>query len=125
MRGEPFARGVCVGVKEQTSAPARSARGAYLDSDRTPARRLIVKDRYREALLRGRIRFVDLEAVLGEELGNAALERVGRLCTRLELRLAMLEYPLRHGPAAELRWFVAETDALRKVRPDASATTRA
>ena len=76
------------------------------------------KDRYREALQRGRIRFADLEAVLSEELGPAAVERIASLCTRLELRLAMLEYPLRHGPAAELRWFVAETDALKKVRAD-------
>src|SRR5437016_11801118 len=29
------------------------------------------KDRYREALLRGRIRFTELQAVLGEELGSA------------------------------------------------------
>src|SRR5262249_43142212 len=40
------------------------------------------------------------------------------------LRLAMLRYPLRSGPPNELRWFVAETDALNKVRRDAPEGTR-
>src|SRR5207248_3451970 len=50
---------------------------------------------------------------------------VARLVTRLDLRLAMLQYPMRTGPADELQWFVAETNALRRVRPEASAATRA
>jgi hypothetical protein len=83
------------------------------------------KERYREALQRGRIRFEDLRAVLIEELGEAVGDRIAGMCNRLQLRQAMLEYPLRHGPAAELRWFVAETDALKRVRSDVSATTRA
>ena len=37
----------------------------------------------------------------------------------------MLQYPVRGGGEAELRWFVAETDALRRVRPEASAAMRA
>jgi uncharacterized protein YbcC (UPF0753/DUF2309 family) len=82
------------------------------------------KQRYREELARGRIRFDDLRAVLQEDLGARADEKVLRLCTRLELRLAMLQYPLRFGPTSELLWFVAETDALRKVRPDVSAAAR-
>jgi uncharacterized protein YbcC (UPF0753/DUF2309 family) len=80
--------------------------------------------RYREELGRGRIRLADLEAVLREHLGPGADEPVAGLCTRLELRLAMLEYPLRFGPPAELLWFMAETDALRRVRADASAAAR-
>src|SRR5437763_17062374 len=54
------------------------------------------KDRYRAELARGRIRFADLQAVLQEDLGPRAMERVLRLCTRLELWLAMLQYPLRY-----------------------------
>jgi uncharacterized protein len=82
------------------------------------------EDRYREELGRGRIRFADLLAVLQEDLGEQADASILRLGTRLELRLAMLQYPLRFGPTEELRWFMAETDALRRVRPDASAAAR-
>jgi uncharacterized protein YbcC (UPF0753/DUF2309 family) len=91
------------------------------------------KDRYREELGRGRIRFADLQAVLRDDLGARADEKVlgvvGRswqlaATTVFELRLAMLQYPLRFGPTEELLWFVAETDALRRVRPDVSAAVR-
>src|SRR5262245_48872486 len=81
-------------------------------------------DRYREALRKGRIRFADLLAVLEDELGLRAVEGVARLVNRLDLRLAMLQYPLRTGPAHELQWFVAETDALRRVRPEVPASAR-
>ena len=82
------------------------------------------EQRYREALGRGRIRFAGLEAVLNEDLRERASETVAGLCSRRELRLAMLQYPVRTAPSEELRWFVAETDALRKVRPEASAAAR-
>ena len=36
--------------------------------------------------------------------------------TRFALRLAMLQFPLRSGPSAELRWLIADTDALRRFR---------
>jgi uncharacterized protein YbcC (UPF0753/DUF2309 family) len=83
------------------------------------------EDRYREELGRGRIRFSELKGVLREELGERGDQSILRLCTRLELRLAMLHYPLRYGPTEELVWFMAETDALRRVRRDASAAVRA
>jgi uncharacterized protein YbcC (UPF0753/DUF2309 family) len=82
------------------------------------------KQRYREELGRGRIRFTDLQAVLQEDLGPRAEEKILRLCTRLELRLAMLQYPHRFGPTEELLWFIAETDALRRIRSDVSAAVR-
>jgi uncharacterized protein YbcC (UPF0753/DUF2309 family) len=82
------------------------------------------EDRYREELGRGRIRFDSLQAVLQEDLGPQAEEKILRLATRLELRLGMLQYPLRFGPPEELLWFVAETDALRRVRRDVSAAVR-
>ncbi|MCI0458116.1 MAG: Na-translocating system protein MpsB, partial [Gemmataceae bacterium] len=84
----------------------------------------LAEDRYREELGRGRIRFADLHAVLQEDLRARADDRIVRLCTRLELRLAMLQYPLRYGPTEELLWLVAETDALRRVRRDVSAAVR-
>ncbi len=83
------------------------------------------EDRYRDELTRGRIRFAELQAVLQEDLGARADERILRLCSRLDLRLAMLQYPLRYGPTGELLWFVAEKNALRQVRGDASAAARA
>jgi uncharacterized protein YbcC (UPF0753/DUF2309 family) len=84
----------------------------------------MAKRQYREALARGRIQFADLEAVLREDLGPRVDVKVLRSCARLDLRLAMLQYPLRHGPTAELAWFLAETDALRRVRSDVSAAVR-
>src|SRR5436190_10609103 len=82
------------------------------------------KARYRAELARGRIRFADLQAVLQEDLGPPADQKIANLCTRFELRLAMLQYPFRYGPTEELLWFVPETDALRRVRPDVSAAWR-
>lgn len=82
------------------------------------------KDRYRQKLVRGRIRLEDLTAVLREDLGTAADKPIGPLGTRLELRLAMLQHALRIAPLAELRWFVAETDALSRFRAEMPASVR-
>ena len=79
---------------------------------------------YRERLAEGRIRVDDLRTVLQQELGPRGNEQVLSLGTRLDLRMAMLEYPLRIGPAAELRWFIAETDALSRIRREAPAAMR-
>jgi uncharacterized protein YbcC (UPF0753/DUF2309 family) len=84
----------------------------------------LTRSRYREELRQGRIRFADLEAILRENLGEWADEKVLWFCTRLELRLAMLQYPVPFGPTEELLWFVGERDALRKIRADVSAAVR-
>jgi uncharacterized protein YbcC (UPF0753/DUF2309 family) len=84
----------------------------------------LTEDRYRAEWVRGRIRFAELREVLREDLKEAADEKVLDLCTRLELRLAMLQYPLRSGPVEELLWHVAETDALRRVRCEAASAIR-
>lgn len=75
----------------------------------------MTEDYYRAKLEQDRIRPADLEAVLRENLGPSADKSLGELGTRLQLRLAMLQHPLRQGPAEELRWFVAETDALTRM----------
>lgn len=85
----------------------------------------LTEDRYREALNRGRIQFDTLQVVLQRDLGPKGFEPIPCFGTRLELRLSMLEYPLRTGPTQELLWYVAETNALRKVRAEASSATRA
>jgi uncharacterized protein YbcC (UPF0753/DUF2309 family) len=84
----------------------------------------LTEDRYRAALGRGRIRFDELRAVLDDDLGERADDRIACFGTRLELRLAMLQYPLETGPTEELLWFVAERDALRRVRSEVSAAAR-
>lgn len=84
----------------------------------------LTEDRYREELRRGRIRFDKLGRVLAQDLGPRARDAVPCFGTRLELRLAMLQYPLRTGPTPELIWFVAEANALRRVRPEASFAVR-
>jgi uncharacterized protein YbcC (UPF0753/DUF2309 family) len=84
----------------------------------------LTEERFHQELARGRIRVADLEAVLREQLGRAVDERILSFGTRLELRLAMLQYPLRQAPDAELRWYVAETDALKRYRADAPAAVR-
>jgi uncharacterized protein YbcC (UPF0753/DUF2309 family) len=84
----------------------------------------LTRSRYREELRRGRIHFADLEGILRENLGGWADEKVLRFGTRLELRLAMLQYPVPFGPTEELLWFVAERDALRRIRDDVSAAVR-
>ncbi|HEY1786143.1 MAG TPA: putative inorganic carbon transporter subunit DabA, partial [Pirellulales bacterium] len=84
----------------------------------------LTEDRYRDKFVQGRIRRGDLAAVLAKDLEDGATTSINSLCTRLDLRLAMLEFPLRSGPSAELRWFVAETDALTRLRSDAPSGMR-
>ena len=82
------------------------------------------EDDYREMLTRGRIRVEDLEAVLMDDLGDEADRLVASFGTRYALRLAMLQFPLRSGPSAELRWVIAETDALRRFREEVEPDVR-
>jgi uncharacterized protein YbcC (UPF0753/DUF2309 family) len=85
----------------------------------------LTEDRYRDELRKGRIRYAGLQEVLEQDLGARAGEKVPCFGTRLDLRLAMLQYPLRTGPTEELVWYVAETNAMRRVRAEASAAVRA
>ncbi len=79
---------------------------------------------YREKLACNRIRPKDIEAVLIDDLGQRGDELLGFLGTRFHLRMGMLAYPLRAGPATELRWVVAETDALRRFREETPRAVR-
>ena len=78
------------------------------------------EDRYRRELASGRIKEEDLTTVLEHDLGDQADDLIGLLGTRFHLRLAMLKHSLRTAPSPELRWVVAETDALRTYRSDVS-----
>jgi len=79
---------------------------------------------YRKLLESERITPADLRETLLLDLGEYADAFVGRLGTRYHLRLAMLQYPLLTASSAELRWFVAETNASRRFRPETPATVR-
>jgi uncharacterized protein YbcC (UPF0753/DUF2309 family) len=85
----------------------------------------LTEEQYRQEFERGRIRVADLEAVLLEDLDEDADRLVALFGTRYALRLAMLRHPLRTGPSAELRWVIAETDALRRFREDVERSERA
>lgn len=83
------------------------------------------EDRYRHELARGRILPHDLAAILIEDLGDDADVLIGCLGTRYQLRLAMLQYPLRTGTDSEMRWFIAETNALWRFKDEVRAELQA
>jgi uncharacterized protein YbcC (UPF0753/DUF2309 family) len=83
------------------------------------------EDSYRDKLRTGRIRCAELQDVVEHDLGEKARESVPCGGTRLELRMAMLQYPLRTGPTDELLWYVADANALRRVRQEASSAAHA
>jgi uncharacterized protein YbcC (UPF0753/DUF2309 family) len=96
-------------------------RGAYLFG----CQPYLSEDRYRQELMRGRIRFGELKETLEQDLEDRAAEKIPCFGTRRDLRLAMLQNPLRSGPTDELIWHVAEANALRRIRQEVSATDRA
>ena len=87
-------------------------------------RPFLPKDVYREKLATGRIVLDDLKSMLRAELGDAADTPVAPSGTRFDVRLAMLQYQLRSAPAEELRWFIAETEALSCFSDDTPASVR-
>ncbi|QDV24507.1 DUF2309 domain-containing protein [Aureliella helgolandensis] len=76
------------------------------------------KQRFRELFREGRIAESDLRTVLHEDLGDEECVPVAGLGSRYDLRLAMLLHPMRTAPEDELRWAIAETDALTRFRDD-------
>lgn len=82
------------------------------------------EERYRDLLRRGRIQLDDLLAVLRDDLGGHTEQPVASLTNRFELRLAMLKDRQHAAPHAELQWFMAESSALEKLRPEASEKVR-
>ncbi len=79
----------------------------------------LTEDIFRDKLAQDRIHLDDLALALRRDLKEDADVVIGSVVTRHQLRLAMLQYPLRTGPTEELQWFVAETDALTKLRAEA------
>src|SRR5690606_17841302 len=72
--------------------------------------------RYHQEVQSGRIALADVGSVLHEQSNGHSIEIAGGLTTRHQIRLAMLRHRLQLVPDRELRWFVAETDALTRLR---------
>ncbi|MCA8990469.1 MAG: DUF2309 domain-containing protein [Planctomycetaceae bacterium] len=79
---------------------------------------------YRRLYAKGRITDEDLEAVVMADLGQRGLKVINGLGMIAELRFAMLRHPIHVGPDAELRWVVAETDALERFRDQTTRINR-
>ncbi len=86
----------------------------------------LAEERYREALANGRVRERDVRAVLAEAIGAGGEVELGPgLPTRLLLRERLLLHGVRRSAGHELDWILAETDVLRRLRPDLAGDLRA
>lgn len=92
--------------------------------DRYHAEPYLSEQEYRRLYAAGRIVDRDLEAVIRDDLGEQGTEEISGLATRTEIQLAMLRHAIQIGPDAELRWIVAETDALEKFRKQTTQLNR-
>ncbi|QDU44265.1 hypothetical protein Mal52_27440 [Symmachiella dynata] len=72
----------------------------------------------------GRITDQDLEFAILDDLGEKRNDEINGLGTRAEIRFAMLRHTIQVGPDAELRWIVAETDALDRFREKTTQINR-
>ena len=81
------------------------------------------EDRFRIELQAGRIRLEDLEQVLLDDLDEESDRLVASFGTRYQLRLAMMQYPLRSLPSRELTWLIAEGGALKDFIPEVDVQT--
>ncbi|MBY0588653.1 DUF2309 domain-containing protein [bacterium] len=79
---------------------------------------------YWEMLARGRIRESDIDEVLRNDLGPAGEDLVAGLSPRRAIRMAMLATPLREALPSELRWYVADTEALTHFVPESTSIVK-
>jgi len=79
---------------------------------------------YRAKLAQGRILPDDVVSVLRKDLLGWGDDPILRFGTRLELRQTMMTHRLQTAPPAELRWFIAETEALERFRDDVPVAAR-
>ena len=85
----------------------------------------LAEERYREAIASGRVRGRDVRAVLADARGAGRGAPLGPgLPTRFELRLRLLLHGVRRPAGVELDWTLAETNALRRLRPDLASEAR-
>jgi uncharacterized protein YbcC (UPF0753/DUF2309 family) len=85
----------------------------------------LAEERYREAIAAGRVQERDVRAVLEEALGASGSAPLGPgLPTRLLVRERLLLHGVRSASHSELDWILAETNALRRLRPDLPGDVR-
>lgn len=84
----------------------------------------LLEREYRRLYAIGRITDQDIEAVVQRDLGDRQNEEINGLGTLTEIRFAMLRHSILVGPGAELRWIVAETDALERFREEVTQINR-
>ncbi|MEZ4452453.1 MAG: DUF2309 domain-containing protein [Nannocystaceae bacterium] len=92
--------------------------------ERLGAEPYLSEERFREELAVDRITVDDLEAVLADRLGAGAEASIAGLARRVDLWRAMIEHGLEEPAGDELRWVLAETPALVRVRPDLPESLR-
>jgi hypothetical protein len=80
---------------------------------------------YRAELAAGRLTIEQIEAALEEATLSGEKALAGGLTTRFGLRRSMLLSPLHVAPAAELKWLMAETDALQRFSKDVDRSSAA
>lgn len=81
----------------------------------------LIASEYRQRLRDGKFQLEDLQATLAAELNAEGALSIAGLATRYEIRFAMLKHRIRLAAEPELRWFVAESDALSRFREDVPA----
>ncbi len=84
----------------------------------------LTEQEYRRLHRIGRVTDRDLEAVVCETLGQHRSDEISGLGTRSEIHYAMLRHAVLVGPDAELRWIVAETDAIDRFREQTTQINR-
>ncbi len=84
------------------------------------------ESRYREELARGRIRDVDIDAVLAADLGDRTLVTLaGGRITLAALQRELLLHPVRMESDSAVRWTLSESSAIEHARPDLDPNLRA
>lgn len=84
----------------------------------------LLEDEFRSELAANRMTNEDIEEALQKTTRLADQSLANGLVTRIQLRRAMMLYPLYFAPTAELNWLIAETDALQDFRKDIESSHR-
>jgi uncharacterized protein YbcC (UPF0753/DUF2309 family) len=92
--------------------------------DRYEAEPYLSEQEYRRLYAAGRIADDELEAAIRGDLCEHRNDDICGLGSRAEIRFAMLRHTIHVGPDAELRWIVAETDALERFCDQATQLNR-
>ncbi len=79
------------------------------------------EEAYREALERGRIHHVDIDAIVAHDVAQGP---VAGVVERRDLVRALLLHPIERLGGESLAWTLTETDALRAPRPDLAPEAR-